>query len=92
MALPSTTKGQIGQFIHFFIPLIVRFGLEIFFGTLDLINLSLMDFGLLYATNGGAGKVSFRLGLLVTIVRQCFLRILEIEGNRGSKVMTKIGL
>ena len=41
------TKGQMGHFKHFFIHLISRFGLDVGFGTLDLISLSRIDLGLL---------------------------------------------
>ena len=53
----SRTNGQIAQLWHFFMPGMFLLGLELSKGgTLDLITLSLMFCGLLYATRGGSGK------------------------------------
>ena len=80
----SRTYGQIAQLWHFFMPGIFLLGLELFKGgTLYLMSLSLIFCGLLYATRGGSGNVSFSLGSWV-IVRQCLLIIPGLDGNLGS--------
>ena len=90
--LPSLTNGQTLHFEHFFIPGTSRLGLQLGIGgTFDLISFSLIFWGLLYATRGGAGNTSFNLGSCV-IVLQCFLMIEGIDGSLGSKCITNTGL
>ena len=82
--LPTFTNGQIGHLLHLVMPGIVLFGLEgTGGGTLLLIIVSLIFLGLLYATRGGWGKVSFKYGSLV-IVLQCLFIIPDIDGSLGS--------
>ena len=90
---PSLTKGQIGQLLHFDIPGITLLGLFcIAAGIFERIILSLIFWGLLYATSGGRGKTSFRWGSFSTIVLQCFFMMLGRAGSRGSYKTAKIGL
>ena len=90
---PSLTKGQIGQLLHFVIPGMILLGL--FWGvvgTFERIILSLMFWGLLYATRGGRGKTSFKWGSFSIIVLQCFFIIFGRAGSLGSYKTAKIGL
>ena len=81
-----------GQLLHLDMPGKNLLGLvATFSGTLALISLSFMFGGRLNATNGGSGNTSLRWGSLLTMVLQCFLIILGMEGSLGSYVTTNTG-
>ena len=88
--LPSLIKGQAAHLKHFFIVFKSLLGLEVGGGIFALISFCLIFGGLLYATRGGKGNISHNLGSCI-IVLQCFLTMSVIEGNLGSKFITKTG-
>ena len=88
--LPSLIKGQAAHLKHFFIVFKSLLGLEVGGGIFALISFCLIFGGLLYATRGGKGNISHNLGSCI-IVLQCFLTMPVMEGNLGSKFITKTG-